>query len=154
MVDALSRLQSTGRFALELEAVSRHFGALVALADINLTDKHGQEAFWQYGQQRKPQICVMAPMCRSFGGRSRINRQLHPETWQQSLDETLELGRFCGRVALVQYHRQRDWLNEQPSASDLYNHDPWPNVAAHPQTVVARFHQCQFGAKTVRGERI
>src|SRR3546814_12028743 len=33
--DALSRLQSTGRFALELDAVRRHFGALVALADIN-----------------------------------------------------------------------------------------------------------------------
>ena len=35
--DALSRLQGAGRYALELEAVSRHFGALVALADINLT---------------------------------------------------------------------------------------------------------------------
>jgi len=40
--DALSRLQSTGRFALELEAVSRHFGALVALADINLTVRAGE----------------------------------------------------------------------------------------------------------------
>lgn len=40
--DALSRLQSTGRYALELEAVSRHFGALVALADINLTVKAGE----------------------------------------------------------------------------------------------------------------
>ena len=42
MVDALSRLQSTGRYALELEAVSRHFGALVALADINLTVQAGE----------------------------------------------------------------------------------------------------------------
>lgn len=40
--DALSRLQGTGRFALELEAVSRHFGALVALADINLTVGAGE----------------------------------------------------------------------------------------------------------------
>jgi len=40
--DALSRLQSTGQFALELEAVSRHFGALVALADINLAVKAGE----------------------------------------------------------------------------------------------------------------
>ncbi len=40
--DALSRLQGTGRFALELEAVSRHFGALVALADINLTVEAGE----------------------------------------------------------------------------------------------------------------
>ncbi len=40
--DALSKLQSTGRYALELEAVSRHFGALVALADINLTVEAGE----------------------------------------------------------------------------------------------------------------
>lgn len=40
--NALSRLQSTGRYALELEAVSRHFGALVALADINMTVRAGE----------------------------------------------------------------------------------------------------------------
>lgn len=40
--DALSRLQRTSRYALELEAVSRHFGALVALADINLTVRPGE----------------------------------------------------------------------------------------------------------------
>lgn len=40
--DALSRLQSAGLYALELEAVSRHFGALVALADINLTVRAGE----------------------------------------------------------------------------------------------------------------
>lgn len=39
---ALSRLQGAGRYALELEAVSRHFGALVALADINLTVQAGE----------------------------------------------------------------------------------------------------------------
>lgn len=39
---AVSRLQSTGQYALELEAVSRHFGALVALADINLTVRPGE----------------------------------------------------------------------------------------------------------------
>ena len=36
-IDALSRLQGAGQHALELEAVSRYFGALVALADINFT---------------------------------------------------------------------------------------------------------------------
>ena len=41
--DALSVLQSSGQYALELEAVSRHFGALVALADINLTVKAGEK---------------------------------------------------------------------------------------------------------------
>lgn len=40
--DALSRLQSSGQYALELEAVSKHFGALVALADINLAVRAGE----------------------------------------------------------------------------------------------------------------
>lgn len=40
--DALSRLQTSGQYALELEAVSQHFGALVALADINLAVKAGE----------------------------------------------------------------------------------------------------------------
>ncbi|MEM1400863.1 MAG: ABC transporter ATP-binding protein [Pseudomonadota bacterium] len=40
--DALSLLQSSGQNALELEAISRHFGALVALADINLSVKAGE----------------------------------------------------------------------------------------------------------------
>jgi len=40
--DALTRLQGTGLYALELEAVSRHFGALVALADINMTVRAGE----------------------------------------------------------------------------------------------------------------
>ena len=40
--DALSMLQSSGQNALELEAISRHFGALVALADINLSVRAGE----------------------------------------------------------------------------------------------------------------
>ncbi len=40
--DVLSRLQSAGQYALEIEAVSRHFGALVALADINLAVRAGE----------------------------------------------------------------------------------------------------------------
>src|SRR5450631_4403157 len=34
--NAASRLSSTGAFALELEGVGRQFGALVALADVDL----------------------------------------------------------------------------------------------------------------------
>ncbi len=39
---ALAHLQSSGSNALELEAISRHFGALVALADINMTVRAGE----------------------------------------------------------------------------------------------------------------
>ncbi len=41
-LDALTRLQTAGQYALELESVSRHFGALVALADINVAVKPGE----------------------------------------------------------------------------------------------------------------
>ncbi|MBC6405043.1 MAG: ABC transporter ATP-binding protein [Rhodospirillales bacterium] len=40
--DALSRLRSSGQYALELEAVSRHFGALIALAGIDLAVEAGE----------------------------------------------------------------------------------------------------------------
>lgn len=40
--DARSRMQMVGKYALELEAVSHHFGALVALADINLAVEAGE----------------------------------------------------------------------------------------------------------------
>ena len=40
--DALSILQNSGQYALELEAISRHFGALVALDDINISIRAGE----------------------------------------------------------------------------------------------------------------
>ncbi len=40
--DALSLLQSSGQYALELEAISLHFAALVALADVNLSIRAGE----------------------------------------------------------------------------------------------------------------
>eukprot|EP00973_Karenia_brevis_P004324 592839-Karenia_brevis.AAC.1 len=96
----------------------------------------------------------MSPRFSAFGGWSYLNRHIHPNTWQQTLDASLELGRFCGRMAMHQYVRKRDWLNEQPSASDLYKYNPWPQVQANPRTVVARFHQCQLGAKTRSNKHI
>ena len=40
--DSPSRFRFAGRYALELEAVGRRFGALVALADVNLAVKAGE----------------------------------------------------------------------------------------------------------------
>ena len=39
-----SRLSSTSAYALELEGVGRQFGALIALADINLQEGAGERA--------------------------------------------------------------------------------------------------------------
>ena len=44
------------------------------VADIDLTGKREQLAFWDYRKQRKPKVCIMSPMCRSFGGLSRLNK--------------------------------------------------------------------------------
>ena len=96
----------------------------------------------------------MAPICGPFGGWSYMNRHLHPQTWNEHLDDALKLGSFCGEVALAQYGDERDWLNEQPTNSDLYAYAPWPQVRQHPRTVIGRFHQCQTGARTQYGQHI
>ena len=90
------------------------------VADVDLTDMHEQEAFWKYRRQRKPKVCVMAPMCRSFGGRSRMNRLLYPETWKRNLD-TVDgpLAQFAGQVAHQQLLDELDFVNEQPVGSSL-----------------------------------
>ena len=61
------------------------------VADINLTDKREQEAFWKYRRQRRPTVCIMAPMCRSFGGSLRMHKHLHYETWKFHHDHLGEL---------------------------------------------------------------
>ena len=63
MVDrnVAERLSSNGAFALELEGVGRQFGALVALADINLRVQAGQ------GTQF---LARMAPERRRYSTRS------------------------------------------------------------------------------------
>ena len=69
------------------------------VADADLTAQREQQAFWEYRRKRKPKVCVMAPMCRSFGGRSRMNRLLHPETYEHHL-HTVDgpLAKFAGQV--------------------------------------------------------
>ena len=42
------------------------------VADIDLTNSQERAYFWEYRRRRRPKVCVMAPMCRSFGGRSRM----------------------------------------------------------------------------------
>ena len=83
-----------------------------------------------------------------------MNRQIAPETWKESLKYAERLSRFCAYVALAQYEDGRDWVNEQPTSSDMYEYHPWPKVREHPRTVVGKFHQCQCGAKTQDGQHI
>ena len=44
-----------------------------------------QLACWQYRSKRKPKVGGMAPMCRSFGGLSRLNRVTNSSTWHTQL---------------------------------------------------------------------
>ena len=120
----------------------------------DLTDPKEQAAFMRYRNTSKVQVVVMSPICSPFGGWGRMNRSLYPETWQSSVNYALKLGSFCGEIALAQYNDGKDWLNEQPAHSTLYDYKPWPEVRRHPRTVVGKFHQCQCGAKTADGQHI
>ena len=57
----------------------------------------------------------MAPMCRSFGGLSRLNKVINHNTWHQNYD-TIDkpLARFAGQVAEEQLMDGLDFVNEQP----------------------------------------
>ena len=96
----------------------------------------------------------MAPTRGPFGVWSFLNRQINHESWREKLDYALTLGQLCRKVALDQFDDNRDWVDEQPSASGLYSYAPWPIVRQHPRTVVGRFHQCQTGARTQDGHHI
>ena len=96
---------------------------------IDLTNKDEQIAFWQYRNKRKPKVCVMAPMCRSFGGRARMNKHLHPDTWKHNYDTVDKpLACFAGQVAQEQLQDGLDFVNEQPVGSSMYQETPWPTV--------------------------
>ena len=58
------------------------------VADIDLTDKREQLAFWDDRRKRKPKVCSMAPMCRSFGGWSRMNKVTNRGTWEHNYKST------------------------------------------------------------------
>eukprot|EP00959_Pyramimonas_sp_CCMP1952_P328411 6875519-Pyramimonas_sp.AAC.1 len=120
----------------------------------DLTQSSEQKAFLHYRSSRGVRVVIMSPICGPFGGWSYMNRQLFPDTWEESLDYALKLSTFCAVVALAQYDDGRDWLNEQPTASDMYTYDPWPKVREHPRTVVGNFHMCQMGARTKDGGHV
>ena len=99
-------------------------------------------------------MVIMSPICGPFGSWSYMNRQLYPETWEESRDYALKLSTCCAVVVLPQFGDGRDWLNGQPTASDLYVYNIWPKVREHPRTVVGSFHMCQMGARTAEGGHV
>ena len=94
-------------------------------------------------------------MCRSFGGRSRMNRYLNPETYERHLT-TVDgpLAKFAGEVALEQLADELDFVNEQPTGSYLYEVDPWPSVLKDPRVCSTIFDQCQLGQCNSRGQHV
>ena len=91
------------------------------ITDVDLTDKHEQHAFWQYRRRRKPKVCVMSQMCRSFGGWSRLHKVTNQGTWQHNYDTVDKpLAKFAGEVAQEQFADELDFVNEQPVGSTLY----------------------------------
>ena len=99
------------------------------IADVDLSDKLEQDAFWRYRRKRKPKACIMAPMCRSSGGWSRMNQVTDQRTWQYHYGTVdMPLAKFAGYVAQEQLADNLDFVNEQLVGSKLYDVKPWPQV--------------------------
>ena len=114
----------------------------------DLTKECEQNKVTRYINAHRVQVTVVSPICAPFGGWGRMNRVLFPETWQRNAPPAIALGKFRGRVALHQLHSERDYVNEQPLGSDLYDYHPWPAVRGHARTCTVSFDQCHLGTKS------
>ena len=75
----------------------------------------------------------MAPTCTPYGPLSNFNYVMHYEPWLESHRQASPHGKFCGRVAMEQLTMDRDFMNEQPYPSWLYEEAPWGKVTQHPR---------------------
>ena len=70
------------------------------VTDVDLTNDREQQAFWDYRRQRKPNVCDMSPMCRSFGNWSHINKVINQEARRRNYESVDKpLAQLCGQVA-------------------------------------------------------
>ena len=120
----------------------------------DLTLKSEQRAFWRYRAEFQIQVVIMAPICGPFGSMSRLSKVIHYDSWKESFDYALELGSFCGYVALAQLNDGLDFFVEQPVGSELYAQEPWPLVRGHSRTRRTVMDQCQTGAQSRNGQPI
>ena len=91
-------------------------------------------------------MAVMSPMCRPFGPYAQMNYRIHYDGWLKSYELAAPHGRFCGEVAETQLKVHRDFFNEQPHPSWLYEEEPWPRVPADPRVDSRIVDQCMAGA--------
>ena len=77
-----------------------------------------------------------------------MNRITNHDTWQHHYDTVDKpLAKFSGEVAYEQLMDELDFVNEQPTGSDLYEVQPWPKVLKLPGVISETFDQCQLGHK-------
>ena len=65
-------------------------------------------------------VAVMAPTCTPYGPLSNFNYVMHYDAWLESYRKANPHGKVCGRVAMIQLDLGRDFMNEQPYPSGLY----------------------------------
>ena len=82
-----------------------------------------------------------------------MNRRINHHTWEENLiNNDGPLAEFCGHVALEQLKDDLDFVNEQPTGSDMYSLMPWPQVCSHPRVSKESFDQCQLGQRDSKRE--
>ena len=91
----------------------------------NLNDPEVQRAASHYLDTAGAAVAVMAPTCTPYGPLSNFNYVMHYDSWLESYRKASPHGKFCGRVAMRQLELDRDFMNEQPHPSWLYEEPPW-----------------------------
>ena len=85
-------------------------------------------------------------MCRAFGPLSNLNYVHNYKGWLDSYLKSRPHAIFCGEVAQLQLMVNRDFLNEQPHPSWMYELQPWPSVLQDERVDSRIVDQCMVGA--------
>ena len=121
------------------------------ITGVDLNNRKDQELTKSYIDKHHVLVVVMAPTCGPFGPMGRFVKHVTPDAWQRSYDLAAPHGKFCGVIAQMQLRKGLHFICEQPSGSDLYYENPWPDVLKHPNVYQQRYDRCMAGLKAQFG---
>ena len=121
------------------------------ITGVDLNNRKDQELTKSYIDKHHVLVVVMAPTCGPFGPMGRFVKHVTPDAWQRSYDLAAPHGKFCGVIAQMQLRKGLHFICEQPSGSDLYYENPWPDVLKHPRVSQQKYDRCMAGLKAQFG---
>ena len=117
---------------------------------VDLTERRHQEGTMNYIDAREVLVAVMAPVYDPIGPLGKLNKHIHPDSWQRSYDGVALFAILCGRVALTQPRNIRHFIQEQPHPTKLYEEHHWPEVLSTKGVVQQIYDRCTCGLLITR----